>query len=350
MALQYDTPSSLTDFQTSLAANSNLSTATQDAISKILENSETVTVGSFDGTNLVAPANVQAVVADIAGNAGEKVVFALPADAMASANVWVFNSEADLTVAFNNVERVIASGSGNDTVIVAGEKNAVLDGAAGNDSLDTSGGNDSITGGAGDDSISSATGNDTIVSGEGNDTIDAGTGFDVVAINAAASDYDFTVANGSLVVTAKDGSASVVATNAEVFSFEGNENVIVTTNETNATAMRLYQGLFDRSVDVEGAEYWLDLLDEGTLSLGQVAEYFVVSPEFEAKGEIANDAFVEMLYVNALGRDSDAEGKEFWTNAIEASQLTQAQVAIEFVGSAGAAEEVDNVLIIPGLV
>jgi len=349
MALQYDAPSSRVDFQAALTANPTLSTATQDAITAILGNSETVAVGSFDGTNLVAPSNVQAVVADIAGNAGDQVTVTLPADAMASASAWVFNSDADLTIAFNTVERVIASGNGNDTITVAGDKDTVLDGANGNDTLQTSGGDDSVTGGAGDDSISTGAGNDTIVSGEGNDTIDAGTGFDVVKIAGAASDYEFSVVDGQVVAAAKDGSATVTAMNAEVFSFNDNENIMVTANETNANAMRLYQGLFDRSADVEGAQYWLDLLDNGTLTLKQVAEYFLISPEFQTQGEQSNDEFVEMLYNNALNRASDAEGKEFWVGALDAG-LDHSTVLIGFVGSAGAAVEIDNVLIVPGLV
>ncbi|MHB0819896.1 DUF4214 domain-containing protein [Stutzerimonas stutzeri] len=349
MALQYDAPSSRADFTAALAANVTLSTATQQVIAGILGSSETVSVAAFDGANLTGPANAQAVVATILGEPGDKVALNLPADVMASASAWIFDSDADLTVAFNTVERVIASGNGNDTITVAGDKNTVLDGGAGNDTLQTSGGDDSVTGGAGDDSISTGAGNDTIVSGEGNDTIDAGTGFDVVKIAGAASDYEFSVVDGQVVAAAKDGSATVTAANAEVFSFNDNENIMVTANETNANAMRLYQGLFDRSADVEGAQYWLDLLDNGTLTLKQVAEYFLISPEFQTQGEQSNDEFVEMLYNNALNRASDAEGKEFWVGALDAG-LDHSTVLIGFVGSAGAAVEIDNVLIVPGLV
>ncbi|WP_462381112.1 DUF4214 domain-containing protein [Pseudomonas sp. Marseille-QA0892] len=349
MALQYDAPSSRADLQAGLQANPGVSPAALNAINAILGDSQTVSVGSFDGTTLNAPANVQAVVANIAGAAGEQVEVTLPADAMASASAWVFNSDADLTVAFNTVERVIVGGNGNDFITVNGDRDTVLFGGDGDDTLVTSGGDDSVTGGAGDDSISTGAGDDTIVSGQGNDTIDGGTGFDMVQIAGDKANYDFAVEDGKLVVTAKDGSASVQAANVEIFSFNDNENVLVTANETNANAMRLYQGMFDRSADAEGAKYWLDLLDEGTLTLQQVAEYFVTSPEFQGQGEQTNDQYVEMLYANALNRESDADGKAFWTNAMDAG-LDKAAVAIEFVGSAGAAVEIDNVFIIPGLV
>lgn len=348
MALQYDASSSRVDFQAALTANPTLSRDTQDAIIAILGNSETVAVGSFDGTNLVAPSNVQAVVADIAGKAGDQVIVTLPADAMASASAWVFNSDADLTVAFNTVERVIASGNGNDTITVAGDKDTVLDGANGNDTLQTSGGNDSVTGGAGDDSISTGAGNDTIVSGEGNDTIDAGTGFDIVSINGASSNFDFNVVDGSLVATAKDGSASVTASNAEVFSFGETDNVMITGSETDAQALRLYEAFFARSADIDGAKYWLNDLAEGQMAT-DIARSFLASEEFQSKGNLSDAEYIDILYQNALGRESDTVGKAYWLNDL-ASGMDRADVAISIVGSVEAAEVIDNVVIITGLV
>ena len=352
MALQYDAPSSRSDFPAALSANPTLSSGTSAAINQILGDAQNVSVGSFDGTNLQAgnPGGVDVVVASIAGKAGDKVTVNLPAEAMASASAWVFNSDADLSVRFNTVERVIASGNGNDQITVAGDKNTTLDGADGNDTLTTSGGDDSVTGAAGDDSVSTGAGNDTIVAGEGNDTIDAGTGFDVVQMTGASSDYTFDVVGGKVVAKhVSDTSLSVTVSNGEIFTFGGGDNVVVTEDATAANAMRMYGALFDRAPDAEGAEYWLELVDNGTLSLKQVADYFLESPEFKSKGELANDAYIELLYVNGLGRASDAEGKAFWVDAMEQG-LDEGAVLIEFVGSAGAAEEITNVLIVTGQV
>lgn len=348
MALQYDTPSSRADFTAALAANVTLSAATQQAIAGILGSSETVSVASFDGTSLTGPANVQAVVANIAGEAGDKVTLDLPADAMASASAWIFNTDADLTVAFNTVERVIASGNGNDTITVAGDKDTVLDGGNGNDTLQTSGGNDSVTGGAGDDSISTGAGNDTIVSGEGNDTIDAGTGFDVVQIAGDSSDFTFKVVGDNLVATAKDGSASVTAKNVEVFSFGETDNVMVVSSETDAQALRLYEAFFARSADIEGAQYWLSDLDQGQMPT-HIAKSFLASEEFQSKGNISDAEYIDILYQNALNRASDTEGKAYWLNDI-AQGMDRADVAISIVGSVEAADVIDNVVIINGLV
>lgn len=342
MALQYDTPGSRTDFQAALTANLSLSSATEAAINQILGSAQTVSVGSFDGTTLQAPSNVDVVVASIAGAAGENVTVNLPADAMASASAWIFNSDANLTARFNTVERVIASGNGNDEITVAGDKNTTLDGADGNDTLLTSGGDDSVTGGAGDDSISTGAGNDTIVAGEGNDTIDAGTGFDVVQMTGSASDYSFGVVGGKVVASHNtDTGVSVTVSNAEIFSFGDKNNLVVTDNATDAAAMRLYDGLLDRAADVDGAQYWLEQLDQGASLVG-VAASFLESAEFQtANNGLSNDAFVELLYTNALDRASDADGKAYWLGTMD-SGATRADVVISIVGSPEAADNTDN--------
>lgn len=344
MALQYDAASSRSDFQAALSANPSLSSATEAAINQILGDAETVSVGSFDGTNLQAAdaGSVDAVVATIAGAAGDKVTVTLPADAMASASAWVFNSDADLSVRFNTVDRVIASGNGNDEITVAGDHNTTLDGADGNDTLVTSGGEDSVSGGAGDDSISTAAGDDTIVAGEGNDTIDAGTGFDIVQMSGSSADYTFEIVNGAVVARHNsDTSVSVNASNAEIFSFGHSDNVVVTDNATDAAAMRLYDGLLNRGADVGGAQYWLEQLDQGA-SLSDVANSFVASTEFQtANSELSNDAFVELLYTNALDRASDAEGKAYWVGQLD-NGAAQSDIVIGIVGSPEAADNVNN--------
>ena len=119
---------------------------------------------------------------------------------------------------------------------------------------------------------------------------------------------------------------------------------------------RMYKGFFDRDPDESGYNEWLNKLNQG-LSREDVLVGFVNSPEFRnlcAKYEInpgsleaskqtpqnnnqSNqqssqrpplkldstgvdeaqlDEFVERLYKNVLGRESDAEGKAYWISAI----------------------------------
>lgn len=357
MALQYDIPTTGADLTTALAANTTISASTLLAIQTILGSTgsnSTVNVASFDGTNIIAGSGpVDLVMTTIAtpSNASAVVQVQIPSAILASAHAYVFDTAANLQVSFNTVERVIVSGSGNDEITVAGDKNTTLDGADGNDTLLTSGGNDSVTGGNGNDSISSGAGNDTIVSGTGNDTLDAGTGFDAVQMTGKSSDYNLTIVDGQLVITDKTDATKVTTVkNAEIIQFGANDTVVVTANETDATAMRLYETVLNRSPDAGGADYWLTQLDNGQ-SLYSIATGFLGSAEFQAANvSMTNAAFVDYMYLNGLDRPAEAAGKEYWTKLLDDNTINRAEVAIHIVGSAEAVATSDTVLIITGLI
>lgn len=296
--------------------------------------------------------DVDVVLANVEGESGQQQEVVIPGAILQSAKFYGFNSDADLSIGFNTVERTIISGNGNDLITVSGDKNTTLVGAAGNDTLITSGGNDSVVGGLGNDSISSGAGNDTIVSGLGNDTINAGQGFDVVKFNGNVENFNIIdLGDGELFVHSKLSPLnSSTIRNTEILSFEtpaGTENVALVENETEATAMRLYEAFFDRSADIDGAEYWLGQLEAGAVSLTDIANGFQNSEEFQANGELDDSAFVELLYENALDREADEAGKDFWVEQLEGG-VSRADVAISIVGSPEAAETIDNVIIISG--
>lgn len=359
MALQYDAPTTGASLTTALDANTSISDSTLAAIQTILGSSgstgstSTVNVASFNGTTITAPStgSVDLVMATIAtpSDSAAVVQVQIPTAVLSTAHAYVFDTSANLQVRFNTIERVIVSGKGNDEMTVAGDKNTTLDGADGNDTLVTSGGNDSVTGGNGNDSISSGAGNDTIVSGTGNDTIDAGTGFDAVQMTGASSSYNIKVQNGYLVITDKTDATKVTTLkNTDIVKFGTDDTVVVAANETDATAMRLYEAVLDRSADADGADYWLTQLDNGQ-SLSSIASGFLSSTEFQAaNGAMTNSEFVEYMYLNGLDRAAETAGKEYWTKQLADHALNRAEVAICIVGSAEAVATSDTVLIITG--
>lgn len=80
--------------------------------------------------------------------------------------------------------------------------------------------------------------------------------------------------------------------------------------------LRLYQAAFDRDADSLGLAYWVNETD--TLSLQEVAHSFVVSGEFsERYGSLSNDAFIDVLYNNALSREADEPGKDYWVQELD---------------------------------
>lgn len=354
MALQYDAPTTGADLNAALDANTSISDSTLVAIQTILGSTgsnSSVNVASFDGTTITSGSGpVDLVMANItAPSNGSTVVVQIPSNVLASANAYVFDTSANLQVRFNTVERVIVSGSGNDEMTVAGDKNTTLDGADGNDTLVTSGGNDSVTGGNGNDSISSGAGNDTIVSGTGNDTIDAGTGFDAVQMTRSSANYNLKVENGNLVITDKaDATKVTTVKNAEIIQFGANDTVVVTSNETDATAMRLYEAVLNRSPDAGGADYWLTQVDNGQ-SLNSIAAGFLGSNEFQSKAAMNNADFINYMYLHGLDRTAEDAGLQYWTNMLQ-NNVSRSEVAIGIVGSTEAFATSDTVLIITGLI
>jgi len=231
--------------------------------------------------------------------------------------------------------------------------NTTLSGGLGNDTLTTGDGNDSVTGGFGNDLVSTGAGNDTIHAGLGHDTVDGGEGFDLVQINGNRDNFDFEVVNGRLVARSSliPAYSSTSVTNAEIFTFTsqlaGTKQVVVATNEDQASAMRLYLALFDRTPDVGGAEYWLGQVDQG-VPLTDIANAFLNSTELQSNGELSDDAFVDLLYQNALGRSPDDAGKAFWLEQLQ-SGVSRAEVALDIVGSPEAADTIDSVLLPTGV-
>ncbi|MBI3653975.1 MAG: DUF4214 domain-containing protein [Acidobacteria bacterium] len=99
--------------------------------------------------------------------------------------------------------------------------------------------------------------------------------------------------------------AEIVARFFEAAEFYQNKAVIV----------KLYQECFNRLPDYEGIRYWLDQA-AGGMTAEQIAAAFINSDEFSRRwGTLSNEAFVQRLFANALGRAA--------TDAELAARLTQ---------------------------
>jgi hypothetical protein len=98
-------------------------------------------------------------------------------------------------------------------------------------------------------------------------------------------------------------------------------------------ALRLYQTAFDRLPDATGLINWTNARTAGT-SLQSMANSFIGSTEFRnTYGSLSNDGFVRQLYLNALDRPGDAPGIAAWVGALNANQLTRADVVLGFAYS-----------------
>lgn len=80
---------------------------------------------------------------------------------------------------------------------------------------------------------------------------------------------------------------------------------------------RLYQLCLLRPSDAEGMEYWKSRLSAGTITGSKAAEGFFFSKEFQAY-QYSDEQYVELLYNTMLDRLSDAAGKKYWVDMLEA--------------------------------
>lgn len=92
------------------------------------------------------------------------------------------------------------------------------------------------------------------------------------------------------------------------------------------SVLRLYTTVFLRLPDQAGFDFWVET---NGWELRQMAAFFVTSEEFQdSYGELEDRAFVELLYLNSLGRQGDQEGIEFWIGI--AGTVDRAEVVIGF--------------------
>lgn len=365
--MQYDAPVTATEFSTFLTATS-LTDSTTAAISTLLalDGVSPVNLASWDGVNrLEVPtgqtATTDVITGTIAGARGDLVTLNVTAE-VAAAKAIILDSQANLSVnitptiataaadvsslariavsadASATTQFLLTTGSGDDVIIVNGNQNNFIDAGAGNDTIITGNGNNTVIAGAGNNNIITGTGNDTIVLSGTNhaDVVNAGAGFDVVQLDGSVADYTFATGNNFNVNLTGAQTASIAG--AEFLTFVNTttnavETVVLAQNETEASALRLYEGILGRDADLGGAQAFAGLANSGA-SLTDIANTFLNSAEFSDNSTAAP---INSLYTELLGRTggADAGGLANW-QALLANGGTLADVAAGLASSAEA--------------
>lgn len=383
--MQYDQPVSAQSVQNSLTSSS-LSSNTLAAISSVLGlNSSTsananVAVTNYDGNtvNTVHNSNGEAVAPQLVllnnlGSSGSQVTLNIP-NALANAHAFVFDTQATVTVTFGasaqtaqsaqvvkdapvntaDFGRVIVGGTGGNTLTVTDNVSTYIDGGAGNDTITLAGGNDTVVLHGGVNTVKTGAGNDVVYAGNGKDTIEGGAGFDVVVVNGKLADYGVKIgSDGTVTLSSTSSTAPGVVMAKDVTFFtdaDGKNSLTVTSTETQASAVRMYEALLGRSADQAGTHYWLDNVAANGGNVTSIASAFLASSEYQNKMGGASDAtFVQSLYQNMLGRSADAAGLAYWESTL-ADGASRASVVVSIVGSAEAQQHDTGVLVIAGQV
>ena len=129
------------------------------------------------------------------------------------------------------------------------------------------------------------------------------------------------------VVTTHSGFDGI--TNADRIQFT-DAVVALDVDGTAGFAYRLYQAAFDRTPDESGLSFNVHLLDTA-LTESQMSAAFVASAEFQNKyGNLTNDQFITALYSNILSRAPDPSGHAGWLQILNSGQESRGDVLIGF--------------------
>jgi fructose-specific component phosphotransferase system IIB-like protein len=336
MALQYDAPTPAADLTAALEANPTISANTLAAISSLLnlDTVSTAVVASWDGiaADVTAPAGQVADLVAVSVEGTTATTLTLP-DSVADAKVVIVDTDADITLTVGSdlstvaraafvaepTDRIVVTGNGDDTVTLLGDDNVTVD---------TGNGNDTIVTGAGDDVVYAGNGNDTITTGQGKDVIDGGAGRDVVIVEGDSVDFTPSLSLNGKTLYLNGDTSTISLQNTEFVSFADGHSLSIVANETEATALRLYDGLLGRDADNGGAEAFTTAVAGGE-SLSSIANTFLTSTEYTTN---LNEGYVESLYSSLLGRDADEGGEAAFLNAL-ANGATRAEVAASIATS-----------------
>lgn len=96
---------------------------------------------------------------------------------------------------------------------------------------------------------------------------------------------------------------------------------------------RLYVVALNRASEKEGKKYWVSQVSSGAYNGADCARFFLLeAPEFMQR-KLSIEDFVETLYKTFFDRESDAAGKKGWTDAIRSGKKSRAEVVNDFIES-----------------
>lgn len=253
-----------------------------------------------------------------------------PADVMDThVRTGTESADTDAGTAFSD----IMTGLGGDDLFAGGDGSDALIGGIGNDILRGDGFRDALTGGAGNDMIFG-----------GSTRADVAIG-DTARYEGLSTDYSVLGGTEYAVVIGPDGSRDKLF-DISYLHFEDMEVALQTgsaldtdapfetLNKTNfelpERVALLYEAALDRNgaIDLPGLNFYIGVTERDGLTDEFLAADLMTSPEFTEKfgdaNVLTNEAFLERIYENVLDRASDAEGRQFYLDLLEAGTISKA--------------------------
>ena len=107
----------------------------------------------------------------------------------------------------------------------------------------------------------------------------------------------------------------------------------------------IYSSILGRpaSQDPAGSQYWIDALNKGIIARSQVVDEInaAAAKNKDADFQTKNTEYVTNLYKNLLGREPEAEGLKYWTDALNAG-TSKAELVVSLINSANSGTGADK--------
>jgi hypothetical protein len=108
---------------------------------------------------------------------------------------------------------------------------------------------------------------------------------------------------------------------------------IVTTHV--AAVQQLYVAYFGRPADTAGLDYWTNVVETSKGSTTQVSANFALSTEYTAAfAGMSNTQIVDKIYMNLFGRAADTAGRDYWVGLLDAGSLKVSTIVADVANGA----------------
>ncbi len=154
-------------------------------------------------------------------------------------------------------------------------------------------------------------------------------------LDRVPDDAGFTYWRGLL--DAGESRGDIVAAMSAAPEFVQRTGTLAPRPSDEAALRRLYAGYFLREADDSGLDYWLPTLRDGS-NLSMISQAFADSHEFDdVYGDLADEQFVLIAYLNVFGRYPDEGGRVFWNSELDrgvarGDLMVELSQSVEFVG------------------
>jgi len=281
-----------------------------------------ISLSDTQQTKLVVNGNAQGVFFQGAGGVDATIGSAPPvADATGNKLAAVADSDA--------IQRVVVGTAGADIITIADRTNTQII--------------------AGDkDVIKAGSGHTVVIAAQGSSTVQGGAET-IVQAKGGDEDFSITVSNGHAKISNAKTGVSVDLSGVQYVQLDNKEALIFADNAKQAAVAHLYQAVFGRTAEFDGLDFWFQMADKG-VSLKAIAQGFMASSEYKL-ATASNAQFVDALYHGLMGRDGDAAGVNFWTDALSHG-VSRVDIITAFAEAAAAGNGevhiVGSVTIVPG--